>query len=213
MSNEKNTLIKVSNLKQYFPIGKKQVGKPQAFVRANDGISLEIKEGETFGLVGESGCGKSTLGRTLLQLYHQTAGRTVYYGRTVEDFDLKYVEEIFKNLPAKKKEAEEKLAKVAKLQAECEAMEESMERKVKEQELAELSSDANNTLLDITALIGGIYTLDGEKLAEVGKHFSAEYAAMKEIRGINAKVADMDVQGKSEVKIKALQDKIPAFEA
>ena len=54
MSNEKNTLIKVSNLKQYFPIGKKQVGKPQAFVRANDGISLEIKEGETFGLVGES---------------------------------------------------------------------------------------------------------------------------------------------------------------
>ena len=213
MSNEKNTLIKVSNLKQYFPIGKKQVGKPQAFVRANDGISLEIKEGETFGLVGESGCGKSTLGRTLLQLYHQTAGRTVYYGRTVEDFDLKYVEEIFKNLPAKKKEAEEKLAKVAKLQAECEAMEESMERKVKEQELAELSSDANNTLLDITALIGGIYTLDGEKLAEVGKHFSAEYAAMKEIRGINAKVADMEVQGKSEEKIKALQDKIPALEA
>lgn len=81
------------------------MGKPQSFVKANDGISLNIYEGETFGLVGESGCGKSTFGRTLLQLYRQTGGRTVYYGRTVEDFDLKYVEEIFKNLPDKKKNA------------------------------------------------------------------------------------------------------------
>lgn len=79
------------------------MGKPQSFVKANDGISLNIYEGETFGLVGESGCGKSTFGRTLLQLYRQTGGRTVYYGRTVEDFDLKYVEEIFRNLPDKKK--------------------------------------------------------------------------------------------------------------
>lgn len=49
------------------------MGKPQSFVKANDGISLNIYEGETFGLVGESGCGKSTFGRTLLQLYRQTA--------------------------------------------------------------------------------------------------------------------------------------------
>ena len=92
MGDEQKVLLKISNLKQYFPVGKKQVGKPQAYVKANDGISLNIYEGETFGLVGESGCGKSTLGRTLLQLYRQTGGRTVYYGRTVEDFDLKYVE-------------------------------------------------------------------------------------------------------------------------
>ena len=103
MSDENKVLLRVSNLKQYFPIGKKKMGKPQSFVKANDGISLNIYEGETFGLVGESGCGKSTFGRTLLQLYRQTGGRTVYYGRTVEDFDLKYVEEIFKNLPDKKK--------------------------------------------------------------------------------------------------------------
>ena len=89
MSEEKKVLLRISHLKQYFPIGKKQLGKPQAFVKANDGISLNIYEGETFGLVGESGCGKSTFGRTLLQLYKQTGGRTVYYGRTVEDFDLK----------------------------------------------------------------------------------------------------------------------------
>ena len=89
MSDENKVLLRVSNLKQYFPIGKKKMGKPQSFVKANDGISLNIYEGETFGLVGESGCGKSTFGRTLLQLYRQTGGRTVYYGRTVEDFDLK----------------------------------------------------------------------------------------------------------------------------
>ena len=74
MSDENKVLLRVSNLKQYFPIGKKKMGKPQSFVKANDGISLNIYEGETFGLVGESGCGKSTFGRTLLQLYRQTGG-------------------------------------------------------------------------------------------------------------------------------------------
>lgn len=59
MSDENKVLLRVSNLKQYFPIGKKKMGKPQSFVKANDGISLNIYEGETFGLVGESGCGKS----------------------------------------------------------------------------------------------------------------------------------------------------------
>ena len=89
VKNKSEYLVEVRDLKQYFPIGKKKMGKPQSFVKANDGISLNIYEGETFGLVGESGCGKSTFGRTLLQLYRQTDGRTVYYGRTVEDFDLK----------------------------------------------------------------------------------------------------------------------------
>ncbi len=59
-------------------------------MRANDGISLDIMEGETFGLVGESGCGKSTFGRVLLQLYPQTEGETVYYGRRPEAFQPEY---------------------------------------------------------------------------------------------------------------------------
>ena len=65
-NNDKKVLLRISNLKQYFPL------KGGRFVKANDGITLDIYEGETFGLVGESGCGKSTLGRTILQLYHQT---------------------------------------------------------------------------------------------------------------------------------------------
>lgn len=212
MSEEKKVLLKVSNLKQYFPIGKKQVGKPQAYVKANDGISLEIFEGETFGLVGESGCGKSTLGRTLLQLYKQTGGRTVYYGRTVEDFDLKYVEEIFKKLPEEKKKCEALQAKARKEREAYEAMPESNDiaKKIKAQELAEIESEARNKLLDITALIGGVYT--ASDLSGVANHYSAEYAAMKEIRKINAQVEEMRRDGKSEDKIKALEAKVPELQ-
>ena len=69
MSNDKKVLLRISNLKQWFPLKKRGM-----YVKANDGIDLEIYEGETFGLVGESGCGKSTFGRTILQVYPQTDG-------------------------------------------------------------------------------------------------------------------------------------------
>ena len=78
MSNDKKVLLRISNLKQWFPLKKRGM-----YVKANDGIDLEIYEGETFGLVGESGCGKSTFGRTILQVYPQTDGRTMYYGRRI----------------------------------------------------------------------------------------------------------------------------------
>ena len=80
-NNNKKPLLSIRDLKQYFPVK----GKKNMFVRANDGITMDIYDGETFGLVGESGCGKSTLGRTLLQLYPQTHGKTIYYGRAPED--------------------------------------------------------------------------------------------------------------------------------
>ena len=83
------TLLSIRNLKKYFPIAKKSLfQKEQLYVRANEDITFDIKKGETLGLVGESGCGKSTLGRTILQLYDQTAGSTVYYGRSEEGIDL-----------------------------------------------------------------------------------------------------------------------------
>ncbi|MBS4761862.1 ATP-binding cassette domain-containing protein [Carnobacteriaceae bacterium zg-ZUI252] len=77
-------LIKTEDLKQYFVIGSTGgfVKKPQ-YLKANNGINLEIRKNETFGLVGESGCGKSTLGRVILQLYKQTRGNTIYYGRSI----------------------------------------------------------------------------------------------------------------------------------
>ena len=86
MSNDKKVLLRISNLKQWFPLKKRGM-----YVKANDGIDLEIYEGETFGLVGESGCGKSTFGRTILQVYPQTDGRTMYYGRTIDELCPEYI--------------------------------------------------------------------------------------------------------------------------
>ena len=76
---ENNTLLRVDNLVKHFPITQgiliqRQVGA----VKAVDGISFTIKQGETLGLVGESGCGKSTTGRAILQLHCPTSGNVFY---------------------------------------------------------------------------------------------------------------------------------------
>ena len=79
MQSKKNkVLLRIQDEKQYFPIKKTSFREEQKYVKANDGISLDIYEGETLGLVGESGCGKSTFGRTILQLYPQTHGEILY---------------------------------------------------------------------------------------------------------------------------------------
>ena len=61
-------LLSVRDLKKYFPMPKSSLFAKESYLRANDGISIEVKEGETYGLVGESGCGKSTFGKAVLQL-------------------------------------------------------------------------------------------------------------------------------------------------
>src|SRR3990172_7217257 len=69
----KRVLVEVKDLKKYFPIRSGILFQREvAAVKAVDGISFNIFEGETLGLVGESGCGKSTTGRTILQLYRAT---------------------------------------------------------------------------------------------------------------------------------------------
>lgn len=75
-------LISASELKKYFPV-KGFLGGKTRYVKAVDGIDLEIRKGETFGLVGESGCGKSTLGRTLIRMYDVTGGTLIYKGKDI----------------------------------------------------------------------------------------------------------------------------------
>jgi len=70
-------LLQVKDLRKHFQIGR------GTSLKAVDGISLEIKKGETFGLVGESGCGKSTVGRTLVRLYEPSGGQVVYGGKDI----------------------------------------------------------------------------------------------------------------------------------
>ncbi|MBU5439976.1 dipeptide ABC transporter ATP-binding protein [Tissierella sp. MSJ-40] len=76
-------ILEVNNLKKYFPIYQGALRKKVGDVKAVDGVSLFIREGETLGIVGESGCGKSTLGRTLLRLYEATDGEVSYKGKDV----------------------------------------------------------------------------------------------------------------------------------
>lgn len=77
------TLLKVENLTKHFPIYQGVFRRQVGTVKAVDGISFEIKRGETLGLVGESGCGKSTAGRTILRLYDATAGRIFFDGQDI----------------------------------------------------------------------------------------------------------------------------------
>ncbi len=74
-------LLQVKDLKQYFPVKNGWFGTIP--LKAVDGVSFDIDEGETLGLVGESGCGKTTVGRSILHLYKPTGGEVIYQGRKI----------------------------------------------------------------------------------------------------------------------------------
>ena len=80
-----SALLEVKNLQTHFPIRAGVLQRPVAWVKAVDGVTFSINEGETVGLVGESGCGKTTLGRTILQLIEPTAGEILFNGAPVTD--------------------------------------------------------------------------------------------------------------------------------
>ena len=169
----KKVLLRVSNLKQYFPLKKKGL-----FVKANDGITLDIYEGETFGLVGESGCGKSTLGRTLLQLYRQTDGRTMYYGRTLDDLAPVYVKKTLQTLEKRREKWHELKKHLANVQKEYDALPDGEAKYKKHNELDKAVKDENDALLDMANLIGGFVCV--KDIQAVQKLFLEEYRISKE---------------------------------
>ena len=84
-SNNDEILIEIEGMRKWFPIKSGMLTAVKSHVRAVDGVDLQIKRGETLGIVGESGCGKTTLGRVLLGLIPSTAGSVSYDGENIRN--------------------------------------------------------------------------------------------------------------------------------
>lgn len=80
---KEETILSIRNLKKYFPVSSGLFSKANEFVHAVDDVELDLKRGETVGLVGESGCGKSTLGRIVLRLIEPTSGEVLFKGQNI----------------------------------------------------------------------------------------------------------------------------------
>lgn len=203
MKNDKKVLIRIENLKQWFPLRKASVRAEQLYVRANDDITLDIYEGETLGLVGESGCGKSTLGRTLLQIYTQTDGRTIYYGRGLDEIAPKYVTNTLKNLKGLRKDLEdakedEKKAKEA--YESCTDDEEKYKLLAEHREAEKLSK---KLYMSMVQLIGAFMLADD--LDPVSDIFMKENEMAIQARKIRMTLADN--KAKLEAKKSVLKNK------
>ncbi len=95
--NNGNNLLSLQNLQVHYKIGG-GLFKKTNHVKAVDGVSLDIKKGETLGLVGESGCGKSTLGKAILRLTEPTGGQVLYNGKDLASMSQKQMRDERKNL-------------------------------------------------------------------------------------------------------------------
>ena len=196
-----NKLLSITNLKKYFPIAKSSIfQRNQFYVRANEEISIDIYQGETFGLVGESGCGKSTLGRTILQLYDQTAGSTIYYGMTLAEFAPKYVKKTLKNA-TKMIAAYRKLqAKAAQLEKECEELGDKatfFQHQRKNLAVAE----AQTAFQNVVKILGGFAAADNcrEATALLLDRYNTDVkiaAIKREIRKLDAEIDFYEAQAK-----------------
>ncbi|GAI02707.1 unnamed protein product, partial [marine sediment metagenome] len=98
MSNTNGHLLKVNDLKTYFPIKKGLFQRTIGYVKAVDGISFAIESGKTLGLVGESGCGKTTVARSIIRLIPATGGQVLFNGVDILKADRQQLQQIYTDI-------------------------------------------------------------------------------------------------------------------
>ncbi len=189
--NHATPLLSVRNLKKYFPIKKKSIfQREQLYVHANENISLDIYKGETLGVVGESGCGKSTFGRTIVQLYEQTDGATLYYGNTLAEIAPKYVEEVIKTLPKQFPNYLVAVKDVEKLSENVKNAEPGLARNEAEDKLLIARRELNNRYSNILRIAGGLVV--HKDLSQVSKVLLDHYQLTVENAVLNQKIGELE---------------------
>ncbi|SKC86145.1 ABC transporter ATP-binding protein [Maledivibacter halophilus] len=98
VKSKEDAIFKVRNLKQWFNTDKKDENGNKLYVKAVDGVTFDVRYGETLGIVGESGCGKSTLGRTALRLIEPTEGEIIFQGKNLMSLSKNEMRSIRKEL-------------------------------------------------------------------------------------------------------------------
>ena len=93
-----DVILEITDLKKYFPVRGKLLKRHVGWIKAVDRVSLEIRKGEIFGIVGESGCGKTTLGKTILGIYQPNEGVIVFKGWVLNELAEEKVREVRKEL-------------------------------------------------------------------------------------------------------------------
>ena len=191
-TNDKKVLFKIRNLKKYFPLKKKSIFDkgPRDYVHANESITIDIYEGETLGLVGESGCGKSTFGRTLLQIYEQTEGTTLYYGKTIEDIAPEYMGKMIKNIPGQ-------YPNYAKAKEELDAIYTELEGADTDEARAEINERAmlkrheiEEKYTNMVRIAGGL--LASDDLSKVSSLLEDYYKALRERAAVLEDIEDFE---------------------
>ncbi len=95
---ENKPILRLKNIKTFFPVKKGIFGKIKNYIKAVNDVSLDVYPGETLGLVGESGCGKTTLGRSILKLVDTNGGEILYNGKNIETISKSELRKLRKNL-------------------------------------------------------------------------------------------------------------------